>query len=162
MIFKTIKIIFIVVFSVILLTMFAGFLDTTFSQTFYVKSNKGKIYDNPSLKGKEIAVGSRGKQVIFIESKGSWYKVEIDNIEGWILKFILSRKMVKTKLSVLNKKVDIRSQARKRASVFTSAASARGLAGSNLDLEYREDFDELKEIEKNQVDEQEGLIFIMK
>jgi len=150
------------IFLFIIFIILMGLLNTVFSQTFFVKSDKGKIFDNPSLKGKEIIIATRGKRVIFIESKGSWFKVKVDNTEGWIFKFFLSKSLEKTKLSLLSKKVDIRSKARKRASAFTSAASARGLSESNLDLEYREDFEELEKIEKNQVDEQEGLIFIMK
>ncbi len=132
-------------------------------KTIYVKSFKVNMTETPQKGAKKLLVLKRGLEVKKLKVDKSWVKIRYKNTEGWVHKFALSDIPPRKRISLLFKKVDITSKARKRASTFTSAAAARGLVVSDKDsLVAREkhDFVALAKMENVMVDPEQAILFI--
>ena len=98
------------------------------SNNMYVQ-NKAKILSSPSFKAKVVVVAKKGQVLEVVKKKGRWYQVKIGNKTGWVSRLLVSKTPPMKKISVLaSRGKKISKKARRRASVMTSAAAARGLA----------------------------------
>ena len=120
-------------------------------QVLYVQSTKAKIMSMPSFKGKLVAEVGKGYKLVSSGKEGGWYKVRYGSYDGYVSSFLLSPNPPLEKQSVL--KTDDtaeRSSVRRRASTYTSAAAARGLAADDrrrLSKEDRSDYLALQQVE---------------
>ncbi len=133
------------------------------AKTMFVKSRKVKMTVAPKYGTKAVLVLKRGYKVEKLKQKKSWVKIKYKNKTGWVHKYVLSNKPPRKRISLLARKVDITSKARKRASTFTSAAAARGLVSTDKDglvKKEKHDFVALAKIENVFVDPDEALSFI--
>lgn len=140
------------------------FTSSVLAETWYIKSYK--VRPTTTAGGKvKLDLLKRGFQVEEVGSQKSWKKIRFNGISGWVHKFALSKKAPRKRISLLLKKVNISSKARKRASSFTSAAAARGLLDSeksNLALLGEPDFVALSEMISLAVQTEEATLFVSK
>lgn len=134
------------------------------SQTLYVQSYKAKIMKSPSFKAKVVATAQKGTELTVLSKKGRWYKVSIKGKKGWVSGLLVSQTPPMKKVSVFAKAdKDISAKARRRASVMTTAAAARGLAEDGrkrLGAETRVDYAAMEKINAISVSESEVDAFI--
>jgi uncharacterized protein YgiM (DUF1202 family) len=126
---------------------------------YYVQSVKAKIMSSPSFKSP--AIGEVGKGFKFVSSgkEGMWVKVKYNNKEGYVSSLLLSTHPPFEKTAVIKgEEGDIKQGVRKRASSYTSAAAARGLASDDrrrLSKEENADYESLDKIESLKVTPEE-------
>ncbi len=133
------------------------------AKTMFVKSLKVKMTEAPKYGTKMLLILKRGNKVEKLDQDKNWVKIKYQNKTGWVHKYVLSNKPPRKRISLLARKVDITSKARKRASTFTSAAAARGLVTTDkkgLVQKEKHDFVALAKIENVFVDPEEALLFI--
>lgn len=95
----------------------------------YVQSKKAKVLKSPSFRAKVVVTASKGDALEIVDKKGKWFKVNVNGKTGWVSRLLVSKRPPIKKVSVFAKAgPDISSKARRRASVMTTAAAARGLA----------------------------------
>lgn len=124
-------------------------------ETYFIRSLQGKLLSAPNFKSESVAVLKQGEAVELLTTKGSWVKVKSQSDkEGWLSKFLLSKTKPKQKRpQVLEFDEEQTSNVRKRVSVITTAAAARGLttkeAEENLNkpVLQGQNFDALKLME---------------
>lgn len=135
----------------------AMFLLGAGSSVLYVQSSKAKIMKSPSFRAKVVVTAKRGEELKVISKKGRWYQVKADGKTGWVSKLLVSRSKPFKKVSVFAKAdKDISNKARRRASVMTTAAAARGLAEDDrrrLGAETKSDYAALEKVEAMSVSE---------
>lgn len=119
----------------------------------YVRSMKCKVMAAPNFKAEVIDNLAKGTEVEVVEKKGGWFKVSHDSGSGWVSKFLLTKNAAVLKRNTILKFDEEQTgNVRKRASVITTAAAARGLtARENESLNQPaipgQDFDALKLME---------------
>ena len=121
------------------------------ASVYYVQSASAKIWLESSFKSKVIAEVGKGKMLASTGQEGSWIKVKIDCKAGYIPSLLLSMHPPLEKTVVIKADdSEIKQGVRRRASSFTSAAAARGLAKEDrkrADIEEGVDFNALKKME---------------
>ncbi len=100
------------------------------AETYYVRSAKAVASQEFERSSETVATLKRGEPVEKILTQKNRYKVLFTGKEGWVDRFFLSKKPPRKRISLFQTKVDISSKARKRASVFSTAATARGLVNT--------------------------------
>ena len=135
-----------------------------YAENVYVKSLRAKIMSKPSLKSKVLNMAPRGSVLEIINRSGRWVNVSYMGKEGWVSKYLISKRPPMKRVSLLAKGKSIQKSARRRASAFTSVAAARGLtdearARKGMKV-YAVDFDALERMENFQIDETEAVRFI--
>ena len=134
------------------------------SDVLYVQSSKAKIMKSPSFKAKVVVTAKKGTELQVIKKKGSWYEVRVNGNTGWVYRLLVSKSQPINKVSVFAKADrDISSKARRRASVMTTAAAARGLAEDDrrrLGAETKIDYAALERVEAISVTETEVDTFV--
>lgn len=134
------------------------------AETYYIKSHKVQLTQGPGKTTRLDDILEKGEKVEKIAAEKSWVKIRAKGIEGWVHKFALSKRPPRKRVSLLTRKVDISSKARKRASTYTSTAAARGLldAGKKfLNQKEKPDFVALARLEDQVVDVEEATRFIL-
>lgn len=129
----------------------------------YVQSVKAPIISAPSLGSSKVAEAAKGESLKELEKKGDWYKVGYKEITGWVSRLLVGPKPPSGKVSVLEETEEkIEKGARKRASAFTTAAAARGLAEDRARIsdKYRVDFRGLEQMEAVKISDEEALRFL--
>ncbi|MCP4753065.1 MAG: hypothetical protein GY866_19425 [Proteobacteria bacterium] len=150
------------IFSILFIVILSGH-SLLWAESYYIKSHKVRLTQGPGHKTQLNDVLKRGDKVEKIGAEKSWVKIRTDEMEGWIHKFALSKRPPRKRVSLLAKKVDITSKARKRASTFTTSAAARGLLDTrknNLIQEGNPDFIALARMEDQVADMEEAIRFI--
>ena len=129
----------------------------------YVQSVKAPILSAPSLGSSKVAEAVKGESLKELEKKGDWYKVGYKDITGWVSRLLVGPKPPSGKVSVLEDTEErIEKKARKRASAFTTAAAARGLAEDRARIsdKYRVDFRGVEKMEAVSISDEEALRFL--
>lgn len=138
------------VLPVILLFATAGTLPAA-QETYYVQSMKAKIMSTPSFKAKVIGESTKGARLVSTGREGSWVKVILVQKEGYVSALLLSKLPPLEKQGVIKgEERDIKQSVRRRASTYTSAAAARGLAQDDrrrLSTEEKTDYHGLEKME---------------
>jgi uncharacterized protein YgiM (DUF1202 family) len=137
-------------FVMILLSVF--FATALCAQTeYYVQSVKAKVMSGPSFKSGLISEISRGYKLTSSGREGSWIKVRISDKEGYVSSLLVSTHPPFEKTEVIKGgDAEIKQGVRRRASSYTSAAAARGLARDDrrrLSKEEKIDYESLEKVE---------------
>jgi uncharacterized protein YgiM (DUF1202 family) len=132
----------------------AGFLSTTmlYAQTeYYVQSVKAKVMSGPSFKSGIVSEVSKGQKLSSSGREGSWVKVRISEKDGYVSSLLVSTHPPFEKPGVIKgEDAEIKQGVRRRASSYTSAAAARGLAQDDrrrLSKEEAIDYESLEKME---------------
>ena len=96
---------------------------------YYVQSYKARILLGSSFRSKVIAEVGKGQMLTSTGQEGSWVKVKFDGKEGYVPALLLSRHPPMERTVVIKAQdSEIKEGVRRRASSFSTAAAARGLA----------------------------------
>lgn len=138
--------------------------DPALAGELYVKSIKAKILSMPSFKSEIVEIASRGTVLEEIKRKGKWVMVSFRGKEGWLSRYVVSKKPPMKRVSLLARGESIKESARRRASAFTSVAAARGLTDyerlRKSRKNYAVDYGALERMERIEIDEAEALKFV--
>jgi hypothetical protein len=106
------------------------FSSLLYAQTvYYVQSVKAKVMSGPSFKSGVIAEVSKGDKLTSSGREGSWIKVRFSNKDGYVSSLLVAAHPPFEKVGVIKgEDAEIKQGVRRRASSYTSAAAARGLA----------------------------------
>ncbi len=118
--------------------------------TLYIKGLSISVLAEPKNGAPVIEKLERGATVSKINEHGFWTQIKTGKGAGWVPKLTLANTPPAEQENLFDKKVDISSSARKRASNFTSAGAARGLNESSEDFDkanLKADFKALKKME---------------
>ena len=129
----------------------------------YVQSVKAPILAAPSLGSSKAAVATKGETLKEIEKKGDWYKVRYKKTDGWVSRLLVGTKPPARKVSILEETEEqVEKGARKRASAFTTAAAARGLAEERARLsdKFKVDYNGVEMMEAIRITDEEASRFI--
>jgi hypothetical protein len=132
----------------------------------YVQTPKASIKSKPTFGSKTIATAVKGSRFNVIQKKGRWYKISFNRGKtGWVSAIHVSTRPPLKRISILGRaKKDISKQARRRASVVTLTAAARGLAEDDRRRlggdKAHADYDSLERIEAVKITEAEIDAFI--
>ncbi|PLX97195.1 MAG: hypothetical protein C0621_00740 [Desulfuromonas sp.] len=116
----------------------------------------------PSLGGERVAVVERGTALTVLETAKGWYRVESDGRSGWVSRLLVNEQPPLAQVSVLaSSEEELDKSARRRASTFTTAAAARGLADrARVSQQYRADYEGVRKMESLEIGKDEALAFI--
>ncbi len=118
---------------------------------YYVQSLKAKIMSAPSFKSPVLGEAVKGAKLVSSGKAGSWIKVSFKDKEGYVSSMLLSTHMPMEKIGLIRgEESDIKQSVRRRASTYTSAAAARGLAADDrrrLSKDEKVDYGALEKIE---------------
>jgi len=121
-------------------------------EAYYVQSVKAKVLSAPSFKAKVLGEASRGTRLSSIGKDGSWVKVSFYGKDGYVAAILLSASPPMAKHSMIRAgDSEFQQGVRRRASTYTSAAAARGLAADDrrrLSGEDKLDYVGLERVEK--------------
>lgn len=127
--------------------------------SYYVQSAKARVMAAPSFKAAVLGEASRGTKLSFVKREGRWVKVGFYGKEGYVpLLLVTSHPPLTTRGLIKAEDTDFRQSVRRRASTYTSAAAARGLAQDDrrrLGGEEHADFAGLEKVEAFMVTEVE-------
>ena len=111
-----------------LLVLFSLSLIAAASGNIYVQSRSAKVFASPSFKAKVVTVAKKAQKLTVLEKSRRWYKVSYRGKEGWVSALVVSKRPPMKRVSVAGRdKGKIKKYARRRASVVTATAAARGL-----------------------------------
>jgi uncharacterized protein YgiM (DUF1202 family) len=132
--------------------------------TYYVQSMKAKILSAPSFKAKMLGEASKGTRLTAIGKEGSWIKVSYYGKQGYVSSILLSAYPPMARKGLIKAdESDFRQGVRRRASTYTSAAAARGLAQDDrrrLSGEEKSDYAGVETIEAITVSDAEVIRFM--
>lgn len=129
----------------------------------YVQSVKAPILSAPFLGSPKLAEAAKGEPLKEMEKKGDWYKVGYKDATGWVSRLLVGTKPPAGKVSILEETEEkVEKGARKRASAFTTAAAARGLAEERARLsdKYKVDYNGVEMMEAIRITDEEASRFI--
>ena len=138
----------------LLLMVVTGVLLTSmlYAQTeYYIQSVKAKVMSGPSFKSGVIAEVAKGHKLTASGREGSWVKVRISDKDGYVSSLLVSTHPPFEKTGIIKgEDAEIKQGVRRRASSYTSAAAARGLAADDrrrLSKEEAIDYYSLEKVE---------------
>ncbi len=130
----------------------------------YVQSVKAKVLNAPSFKAAVLAEVTKGYKFTVLGRQGSWVKVQLSAGEGYVPALLVSARPPLSSSGLIKAEDgEIKGSVRRRASTFTSAAAARGLAADDrrrLSMEEKVNYDALAEIESVKISDDELSRFI--
>ena len=144
---------------------FAFLASMAHAADLYVQSVKAPIFSSPSMGSPKVVDASKGDQLKELEKKGDWHKVVYKDKTGWVSRLLVASKPPAGKVSLLEETDEkLEKGARKRASAFTTAAAARGLAEERARAsdKYRVDHRGVEWMEALKVSDEESLKFLEK
>lgn len=135
---------------------------TATAGTLYVKSAKASLLESPAFGAPAVATIAKGDKLLEVTRDGRWVQVAFQSTNGWISTLLVSEKPPIAKVSLLNSSdTDMKVTARRRASAFTSAAAARGLAErSRASSGFKVDYDGVEYMKSLQIETDELNNFI--
>ena len=130
----------------------------------YVKGLGAVLREQPSILSKRIINLSRGTKVLSLKVKGIWHKVEVEKIQGWLLRGQITNNPVKIKKLVLGQKIRLTSSSgqRVRLRTYSAVVGVRGLVDSKGEKisPYITDYVALEWLEKQPTDEENSVRFL--
>jgi hypothetical protein len=126
---------------------------------YYVQSVKAKVLAGKTFKSPVLGEVAKGYKFVSSGKEGGWVKVKYKNSEGYVSSLLLSPNPPLDKAGVIKgDDAEIKQGVRRRASSYTSAAAARGLAQDDrrrMNREERADYISLEKIESFTVSQEE-------
>ena len=133
-------------------------------ETRYIKGLGTVLREQPSIQSKTLTKLSRGTEVLAMETKGIWHKVEAGENQGWILRGQITNFPVKIKKSVLAQKIRLHSASgrRVRLRTFSAVVGVKGLVDSKGKKisPFKSDYVALEWLEKQPIDEENSVQFL--
>lgn len=129
----------------------------------FVQSVRAPILSAPSLGSPKVAEAVKGESLKELEIKGFWYRVGYKKTSGWVSRLLVGPKPPAVKVSILEETSErLETGARKRASAFTTAAAARGLAEERARIsdKFKVDYYSLETVEAIKVSDEEAVKFV--
>lgn len=131
---------------------------------YYVQSVRARIMSEPSFKAKIMGEAHRGAKFLSSGREGSWIKVVLNQRSGYVSALLLSKYRPMDRQSLIKgEESDIKQSVRRRASTYTSAAAARGLAQDDrrrLSTEEKVDYAGLERMESLTISPEEAARFM--
>lgn len=130
----------------------------------YVQSVRAPILASSAFGSQKLAEAVKGETLKELEKKGGWHKVNYKDKTGWVSRLLVGSKPPAARVSVLEGSGEnLGAGARKRASAFTTAAAARGLAEdrSRVSDKYRVNFASVERMEGIKVSDEEAYTFLL-
>jgi uncharacterized protein YgiM (DUF1202 family) len=136
------------------------FSSGAYAQTeYYVQSVKAKVMSGKTFKSPVLGEVAKGFKFVSSGKEGGWVKVKYKNNDGYVSSLLLSSNPPLDKAGVIKgDDAEIKQGVRRRASSYTSAAAARGLAQDDrrrMNREERADYISLQKIEAFTVSQDE-------
>lgn len=142
-----------------LCTFFIAFFVLTsplIAEKMYILSNQANIKTSPTIDGETVIVLKHGEEVKVLETQSIWVKIQQNDKTGWVSKFSLSEENPLNQ-SVIDQldTVNLKKNARRRASSYATAATTRGLNSKDGTTVTKSDYEALKvmELYKPSIDE---------
>jgi hypothetical protein len=127
--------------------------------TYYVQSVKAKVMSAPSFKAGVIGEVGKGFKFVSSGRKGAWVRVKYRNKTGYVPSLLLASHPPFERMGLIRaNERDINRGVRRRASSYTSAAAARGLASEDrrrLSKEEKADYGAVDRMESFKVTPEE-------
>ncbi len=132
------------------------FSTSLYAQTvYYVQSVKAKVMSGPAFKSPVIGEAAKGHKFVSSGREGGWIKVNHGGKDGYVSSLLLStRPPLEKTVLIKGEDAEIKQGVRRRASSYTSAAAARGLAADDrrrLSKEEKVDYESLEKVEAFQL-----------
>lgn len=116
---------------------------------YYVQSANATVLSAPKFGSSVISKVAKGQALTSSSQEGRWVKVTVDGKTGYISSFLVSNHPPMAKQTVIKAdEEEIKPNARRRASSFTSAAAARGLTTDGNKEEADKNAPDYKAVEK--------------
>jgi len=135
-----------------------------FAEDVYVQSMRAKVMAEASFKAKMIAEVNKGYKLTVLAKSGNWVKVKYGSFDGFVSALLVSNVPPMEKQTIIKgDEIALQTNVRRRASTYTSAAAARGLAADDrrrLSKEEKSDYDALDRMESFVVGDAEVLKFM--
>jgi uncharacterized protein YgiM (DUF1202 family) len=126
---------------------------------YYVQSVKAKVMSGPSFKSAVIGEVSKGMKLAASGRAGSWMKVKFNDKDGYVSSLLVASHPPLEKTGVIKgEDAEIKQGVRRRASSFTSAAAARGLAQDDrrrVNTQEKADYDSVGKMEAFSLSDEE-------
>lgn len=126
---------------------------------YYVQSVKAKIMSAATFKSPVLGEVVKGHKFISSGKEGNWIKVKYSDKEGYVSALLLAPHPPFEKTGVIRgDESDINQGVRRRASSYSSAAAARGLAADDrrrLGKEEKVDYESLDKMESFKLSSEE-------
>lgn len=133
-------------------------------EPYYVQSVKAKIMTAPSFKAIALGEASKGTKLTAVAKEGSWIKVSYYGQTGYVSSILVSPYPPMARQGLIKaEQSELRQGVRRRASTYTSAAAARGLAQDDrrrLSGEEKSDYVGLEKMEAMTVSDGEIVRFM--
>jgi uncharacterized protein YgiM (DUF1202 family) len=127
-------------------------LQASAQETYYVQSVKAKVMSAASFKANVLGEVNRGTRIGSTGREGSWVKINYNGKAAYVAAILLSVTPPMTKHTMIKAdNSEFQQGVRRRASTYTSAAAARGLAADDrrrLSGDDKLDYDGLERVEK--------------
>jgi len=141
--------------SIFVPVLFLGFLLAASSvfaqQNYYVQSLRAKVLSAPSFKASVLGEASRGTKLQAIKKEGRWVKIKFYGKTGYVASLLVTPYPPLARRGLIRAEGgDFQQSVRRRASTYTSAAAARGLAQDDrrrISGQEKSDFDALERVE---------------
>jgi len=149
----------------IVLFVVSVFISTSlYAQTvYYVQSVKAKVMSGPAFKSLVVGEVAKGHKFVSSGREGGWIKVKHGGKDGYVSSLLLStRPPLEKTVLIKGEDAEIKQGVRRRASSYTSAAAARGLAADDrrrLSSEGTVDYSALEKVEAFTVSSEEVMKF---
>ena len=132
--------------------------------THYIKGLESPLRQQPKISSKILTKLSRGTKVLSKETKGLWEKVQVGEIQGWLMSGQISKIPVGVKKSILSQNIRLQSSSGKRVRLrtFTAVVGVKGLVdkkGQKISP-YKTDYLALEWLEKQPSDEENSVQFV--
>ena len=129
----------------------------SWASTVYVHSAKARLMAEPSFSAGIILTLAKGDRLELLEAQQRWAKVRLNDQEGWISTLLIKEQPPIDVISVIGSEaISLEGEARLRASDVATAGATRGLTeGEALTGDKASDFDELLELEQQQISDEE-------
>lgn len=132
----------------------------------YIRSSRLFLYNSPEFKPKAQVFSLKGDQITPIETKGIWFKVKVQNQEGWVNRFsLIDNNIIKTAdinaiapkpLKLKKKKKSIRIR------VARTIIGIKGLRESQSTIKEKAgDYKALKQMISQQANSKAGVKFLL-
>lgn len=131
---------------------------------YYVQSAKAKVMSSPSFRASVLGEASRGTKLTVIKKEGRWVKVKFYGKTGYVASLLVTPYPPLAARGLIRAEdKDFQQSVRRRASTYTSAAAARGLAQDDrrrISGQEKVDYDGLTRVESFAVSDAEVARFM--
>ena len=118
--------------TVISIVMLVSSFQWVHAQTLYINSQQAKVMAEPAFNASLLTTLELGAEITQLQQQGAWFQISTsDGTTGWISRFLARDTAPSERVTVLpsDSNIELR-DVRRRTSALTTAAAARGLAGS--------------------------------